>query len=111
MPHNSVLWIWLKMGYLGFVAMLFLIARAVQHGARSVLRIASPDRAAVAFGALAYVVMYMIYAYVDIAWDIRSMVFLAVAFAICADAGSPATPPEAPEGETFESRRAELESI
>lgn len=85
MPHNSILWIWLKMGYFGFVAMLFFVARAVQHGARSVLRVASPDQTAVVFGALAYVVMYMIYAYVDIAWDIRSMVFLAVALAICAD--------------------------
>ena len=25
-PHNSILWIWLKTGYLGFVALLFVIA-------------------------------------------------------------------------------------
>ncbi len=27
MPHNSILWIWMKMGIGGFMAMLYLIAR------------------------------------------------------------------------------------
>jgi hypothetical protein len=85
MPHNSVLWIWLKTGFVGFVAMLFVVARALQHGARSVRRVVAPDSAAVVASALAFVVMYIVYAYVDIAWDARSMVFLAVALAICAD--------------------------
>jgi O-antigen ligase len=85
MPHNSVLWIWIKTGFFGFVSMLFLIVRAIQYGMRSLLRIKDPNTSIVVFGALAYVSMYMVYAYVDIAWDIRSMVFLAVAIAICAD--------------------------
>jgi hypothetical protein len=29
--------------------------------------------------------MYMVFSYVDIAWDPRSMITLAVAFAICGD--------------------------
>ena len=29
-PHNSVLWIWLKMGFVGFVAMFFVIAAALR---------------------------------------------------------------------------------
>ena len=29
--------------------------------------------------------MYLVFAYVDIAWDVRSTVFLALAFALCAD--------------------------
>ncbi len=85
MPHNSVMWIWIKTGFFGFVSMLFLIVRSIQYGMRSLLRINDPNTSIVVFGALAYVSMYMVYAYVDIAWDIRSMVFLAVAIAICAD--------------------------
>ena len=78
-PHNSVLWIWIKMGFFGFVAMLFLFARAVQLG-RSV-----GDRGAHARAGrrscvtgVAYVVMFLVFAYVDIAWDARSTVFLGV---------------------------------
>lgn len=85
MPHNSILWIWLKTGYLGFVTMLYVVARGLQYGARSVRRVSTPDGAAVTTSALAFVVMYMVYAYVDIAWDARSMVFLAIVFAICTD--------------------------
>ena len=35
-PHNNVLWIWIKIGFFGFVAMLFMFGRGVQLGARSV---------------------------------------------------------------------------
>src|SRR5262249_4954316 len=31
-PHNNVLWIWMKMGFFGFVAMLFMFGRSVQLG-------------------------------------------------------------------------------
>ena len=34
---------------------------------------------------IVYVVMYTVYCYVDIGWDMRSTVFLALAIAICAD--------------------------
>ena len=29
--------------------------------------------------------MYLLYSYVDIAWDIRSMIFMAIVMAVCAD--------------------------
>ena len=84
-PHNSFLWVWLKLGIVGFVAMLFLTARTIQHGARHVVRIGRGNDAALMMGAVAYVVMYLVYSYVDIAWDARSMVFLAIAAAWCGD--------------------------
>lgn len=84
-PHNNFLWVWMKLGVAGFVAMLFLVARCVQYGARSVVRIGRGDHAALMIGAAAYVVMYVVFTYVDIAWDARSMVFLAVAAAWCGD--------------------------
>ena len=73
------------MGFFGFVAMLFLFGRAVQLGARSVLAGAHRRARRVVLAGLAYVVMFLVFAYVDIAWDIRSTVFLGVAFALCAD--------------------------
>jgi hypothetical protein len=85
LPHNSILWIWIKMGVGGFMAMLYLMARTIQRGVRSAIRIQSPDLTSVVIAAVAYVVMYMVYCYVDIGWDIRSTVFLAMAIALCAD--------------------------
>jgi O-antigen ligase len=84
-PHNSVLWIWLKMGFLGFVATLFLFGRAMQVGAASLLKVRTPEQVAIVFVGVAYAVMFLVFAYVDIAWDVRSTVFLAVAFALCGD--------------------------
>ena len=84
-PHNTILWIWLKLGVVGFVTTMFLLGRAIQHGARSVVRLASGDSAAIVASAVAYVAMYTVYAYVDIGWDARSTVFLAVAMALSVD--------------------------
>jgi O-antigen ligase len=84
-PHNSVLWIWIKLGFLGFVSMLFLFARAVQRGSRSMLVVRSDEQAAIGVTSLAFVVMFLVFAYVDIAWTTRGTVFLAFCFAVCAD--------------------------
>jgi O-antigen ligase len=84
-PHNNVLWIWVKLGFFGFVAMLFMFGRAVQLGARSVALVRTNDHAAFVVVGLSYVVMFLVFAYVDIAWDPRSTVVLALAMALCAD--------------------------
>ncbi len=101
-PHNNFLWVWLKLGVVGFATMLFLVARTVQFGARSVIRIGRGNDAALMMGAVAYVVMYVVFTYVDIAWDARSMVFLALAAAWCADrldVGAPEPAPSSPPPE------------
>jgi hypothetical protein len=84
-PHNSLLWIWMKTGYLGFVSLLYIFVRAIQRGTRAVRAVTDPRLVIIVFGALAYVIMYLVYTYVDIGWDVRSMVFLSVALAICTD--------------------------
>jgi O-antigen ligase len=85
LPHNSILWIWIKTGYFGFTAMLFLFARTVQRGAISVARITDPNHLAFMIAALGYVIMYIVFAYVDIAWDARATIFLAFSMAWCGD--------------------------
>ena len=84
-PHNSVLWIWIKLGFLGFASMLFLFARAVQLGARSAIAVRKADHVAMVVGGVGYVVMFIVFAYVDIAWDVRSTVYLGIGFAMCSD--------------------------
>jgi hypothetical protein len=97
LPHNAILWIWIKLGYFGFVAMLFMIGRACMAGAASTVKAEREYEAAIVVAALGYVLMFMIFAYVDIAWGGRSTLFLGLTFAICADylrlPGAP-TPPD-----------------
>ena len=84
-PHNSVLWIWLNMGYIGFVTLLFLIAATIRAGTRASLRLPSGDELGVTVAALAFIVMFSVFAFVDIVWDARCCLFLAVSIATCAN--------------------------
>lgn len=81
LPHNSVLWIWINTGIGGFVATLYLLALSVRNGVRSAMRM-SGDDAALVMTAVLFVLMYVIYAYVDIAWDTQSMLYLGIALAM-----------------------------
>jgi hypothetical protein len=74
--HNSIIWIWMKSGVGGFLAMLFLIGMAVMTGIRVVLRMPKGDLSAIALTALLYIIMHFMYAYVDMSWDIQSMVYV-----------------------------------
>jgi O-antigen ligase len=84
-PHNNVLWIWIKMGFLGFASLLYLFGRGVQLGARSIALVRSNTHTAFVLVGVAYVVMFIVFAYVDIAWDARCTVFLGLSMALCAD--------------------------
>ena len=84
-PHNSVLWIWIKAGVGGFIAMIFLLGSAVRMGVRGMMRVRPGREVLLVFAGTSYVVMYLVFAYVDIAWDARSMVALAVAMAVCSE--------------------------
>ena len=81
-PHNSIMWIWLKMGYLGFVTLLFVLAAAIRAGTRAVMRLPTGNTLAVTVTALAYIVMFVIFAYVDIAWSAQTCLVLAVCLAL-----------------------------
>jgi O-Antigen ligase len=85
LPHNNVLWIWIKTGAGGFVALLYLFGSAIRRGIRAVLLLPRGADRLLAVAAASYVVMYLVYAYVDVAWDARSMVCVAGAMAICGD--------------------------
>jgi len=85
LPHNSVLWVWIKTGFFGFVAMLYLFGRAIHRGAQSAMRVVGKDDLAMVVAGLAFPIMFLVFAYVDIGWGIRPAVMLAVCFALCAD--------------------------
>ncbi len=76
MVHNSIIWIWIKTGIGGFIAMLFLIGSSIMAGVRALLRAPNGDLKAIALTGTLYIIMHFVYAYVDISWDIQSMVYV-----------------------------------
>lgn len=76
LPHNSILWIWLKMGVLGFICTLFLISSAILAGGRALRRLPANELSAITLVASLYIIMHFTYTYVDIAWDMQSMILV-----------------------------------
>lgn len=76
LPHNSIIWIWLKAGVGGFIAMLYLVGKTIMVGSRALHKIHRDAMGAIVLTGTLYIVMHFIYAYVDISWDTQSMVYV-----------------------------------
>ena len=81
MPHNSLMWIWLKSGVFGFVAMLYLFGATMRQGARAILATANTPTGAMTITSVGFVLVFLIFSYVDISWDVQNMVLLGMAMA------------------------------
>ncbi len=84
LPHNSILWFWIKTGFIGFAVMFYMIGKMVMLGANRARRLPDGIDVTIAQLGLLFVVMFTVFTYVDISWDARNMVFLGLAAAICA---------------------------
>lgn len=80
--HNSIMWIWMKAGLLGFLSMMLLVGRSIMVGSKVTWRMPDPDTKAIAMTATLYIVMHFTYAYVDMSWDSQSMLYLGVVFGL-----------------------------
>ena len=77
--------LFVKTMFFGFVALLVIVAVTLRAGTRATLTLPSGNLLAVTTAALAYIVMFCVFAYVDIAWDSRSTLFLGTCIALCAN--------------------------
>ncbi len=80
--HNSVFWIWMKSGLLGFMTVLTMMGFSLMRGGRMVWRVQDNDLQAIAFTVTAYLFMHYMYAYVDMSWDPQSMLFVGAALGL-----------------------------
>jgi O-antigen ligase len=80
--HNSVVWIWMKAGIGGFVAMVLMIGAALQLGARAMWRMPNNDMGAATTFFTLYILMHMIFAYVDMSWSAQNLLFLGTSIGI-----------------------------
>lgn len=81
-PHNSFIWIWLKTGVFGFGAMLFLMGSTIMLGARMLWRMPRNELSIVALTAVLFVVMQLMFSYVDIGWDSQTILYLGIMMGI-----------------------------
>jgi hypothetical protein len=75
-PHNSIIWIWLKTGIIGFISMLFLVGKAISLGGKRLRTVQGNDLRAAAAAASLYLIMHFTFAYADISWDNQSMLYV-----------------------------------
>ena len=83
LPHNSLLWIWIKMGFLGFVTVLYLFAVTLMLGSYRVRRAAPGLDLLTVSTAVMFVVMYAMFIFVDVAWEPRNVTLLALSMGLC----------------------------
>jgi O-antigen ligase len=80
MSHNSLLWIWMKAGVFGFLAMLYLFGSAIRTGGRAIRASTDTTDVVLTITSTAFIVMYGVFTYVDISWDAKTMILMAIAF-------------------------------
>ncbi len=82
-PHNNVLWVWMRLGPLGFSALWYLFGSAIVAGCMIVRRLRDPQLQFFAIFTLATVVMEVILAYGDYQFFFyRNMIYVGVALGV-----------------------------
>ncbi|MEF3273679.1 MAG: O-antigen ligase family protein [Chloroflexus sp.] len=74
--HNSIMWVWMKIGVIGFYAFILLLALTMLYGARMVRLMPRGQLRVFALTATLYIFTHFVYAYVDMSWENGSMVFV-----------------------------------
>jgi hypothetical protein len=65
-PHHNILWIWLKMGAIGFIIFFTLMGTAIARAAQAVRIFHQPERRVFALLTLSGIVMTLVFCYVDL---------------------------------------------
>jgi hypothetical protein len=82
-PHNNVLWVWMRLGPLGFGALWYLFGSAIVAGCMIVRRLRNPQLQFFAIFTLALVMMEVILAYGDYQFFFyRNMIYVGVALGV-----------------------------
>lgn len=82
-PHNNVLWVWMRLGPLGFGALWYLIGSAIIAGCLIARRLKNPQLQMFAIFTVATLVMEIILAYGDYQFFFyRNMIFVGIALGV-----------------------------
>ena len=83
LPHNSILWIWMRMGSAGYLFFWLLIAGALAQAGQLLRRIHDPPAKGLALLILVLIVQDVIVSYLDLQWvNYRNAIVVGVLFAL-----------------------------
>lgn len=76
-PHNTIYWVWMRLGTIGFIAFWFLLGALVLHGVRNARRLHDPYLRNVALFVVAVTPMEILAAYADYQlYNLRNVLYL-----------------------------------
>ncbi|MBV9280442.1 MAG: hypothetical protein JOZ41_10210, partial [Chloroflexi bacterium] len=82
-PHNSILWIWMRLGTIGYVFLWFLIGTAIVQAAQLVRRLQDRFLQGMILFVLVMLLQQVIISYVDLQWsNYRTMIVTGMLFAL-----------------------------
>ena len=83
MTHDSVLYIWMRLGAIGFFLFWWLMAAAIAAACKALMTLEDPHLRGLALFVVLAVVQQVIFSYLDLQWvNYRNMITLGVFFAL-----------------------------
>jgi hypothetical protein len=82
-PHDSVLWVWMRLGTVGYLLFWFMIGTAVVQSARLARTLRDPYLKGLAIFCLTTVIQEVIFGYLDLQWsNYRNLITTGFVFAL-----------------------------
>ncbi len=83
MPHDSILWVWMRLGTIGYLLLWVMIGTIIVQMSRLASRLDDPFLKGLAVWVLLLAVQQIIFGYLDLQWEnYRNMIVLGFAFAL-----------------------------
>jgi O-antigen ligase/polysaccharide polymerase Wzy-like membrane protein len=88
MPHNSILWIWMRLGTIGYLFFWLLIGSAVLQATALTIRLRDPVLKGIALLMLTLILQEVVLGYLDLQWsNYRNLISMGIAFALIGKLG------------------------
>lgn len=83
MPHDSILWIWMRLGTIGYILLWLLIGRAIVFGLGLARKLTDPVLQGLALFLTLLIFEEIVVAYLDLQWSAyRNLITMGVVFAL-----------------------------
>jgi O-Antigen ligase len=83
LPHDSILWVWMRLGTIGYVLLWLLIGTALVQTAQLVRRFGDPTLKGLALWLILLVMQEIVFGYLDLQWtNYRNLITVGVLFAL-----------------------------
>lgn len=83
MPHDSILWVWMRLGTVGYLLMWLIIGTAIVQTTQLLRRLEEPFLKGLAVWMILLVIQQIVFGYLDLQWEnYRNMTMLGILFAL-----------------------------